>query len=163
MATFKVQDGTPIRWAEPTASPTPDNNLSLNALATVVGRQGVKQDLGATRAEIFGFRFKTDFTTNPTAGDLVRLFIGFSEDNTNFAGELTGTDAAFSDTDIMKHLSELRPLVVDASTAAQQVVGKFRATARYCAPVVFNATGIAFVTGDDEHEFVIWPIEGVSA
>ncbi len=163
MATFKVQDGTPIRWAEPTASPTPDQNLSLNGMLTVVGRQGVKQDLGATRAEIFGFRFRTDFATNPTAGDLVRLFIGFSEDNTNFAGDLAGTDSAFSDTDVLKHLSELRPLVADASTVSQQVVGKFRATSRYCAPVVFNATTVSFSAVDDDHEFVIWPIEGISA
>ena len=65
------------------------------------------------------------------AGELIRLLLAYSEDDADYAGGVTGSDAAFSDEDELQHLSELRPLVVDGDTATQIVVGTFRPIARW--------------------------------
>ena len=108
-------------------------------------------------------RLAEDDHNAPAFDEVIRVLLAFSEDNSNFAGNVSGTDAAFSDEDELSQLMELRPLVLDGDTASQQVVGVFRTVARYVVPVIFNESGQSLSSTATDHELVIWPIEGVTA
>jgi len=57
---------------------------------------------------------------------------------------------------------EVVPIVADADTNAQTVVGTFIPLGRYVAPVIYNdATGQSLSSTAGDHELTIWPIEGV--
>ena len=158
MTTFLVQPGAAIAWAAAGG----DAVLTLTSLANNAARQGAKVDLGASFAERYGYRFTSKFASAPTADTLLRLFLAFSEDNTTFAGGATGSDAAYSDTDDLANTYELRPIVCDADTDAQTVVGWFEPLGRYVAPIVWNdATGQALSATAGDHALVIWPMQGV--
>lgn len=136
-----------------------DAALTLTGLASGSARQGQSLDLGATFAREYGYRLKTAFGSSPTGGTLLRLFLGFSADNSNWPGGLSGSDAAYSDADDLRNLAELAPLVADADTAAQCVVGRFCPAGRYAAPVVYNdATGQALSGTAGDHVLEIWPL-----
>lgn len=153
--TFFVIPGTLKRWVNTGG----DAALTLTSLANAAAREGVSLDLGATFARYWGWQFKTKFANNPTALTLLRLFLGFSADNTVFDGALAKTDQALAAEANINNLRELAPLVTKANTAIQVVGGVFEATGRYVAPVVFNdGTGQALSSTAADHALTIWPL-----
>lgn len=157
MSTATIKQGSAISWKSSGGTAV----LTLTSLTTTSARQGAKVDLGATFGQRYGYRLLTKWGTAPTANTLLRIAFAFSEDNTNFAGGASGSDGAFSDVDDFKQLLEVPPIVADADTNAQSVVGSFIPHARYVAPVILNdATGQSLSSTAGDHELVIWPIQG---
>lgn len=160
MATLKVQQGTTKTWAASGG----DETLTLTSLASGSARQGDKTDLGATFAARWGFKLTAPWASSPTSGTLLRIFWSGSEDNTTFAAGASGSDGAFSDTDDLRNALELTPVIADADTTAQVLVGTFYPPARYGSPVIWNdGTGQALGGTAGDFEFVIWPLEDVTS
>lgn len=155
MSTITSKQGTAITWKTSGG----DEVLTLTSLASAAARQGDKTDLGALFGRRYGYRLLTKWAVAPTANTLLRIGLAFSEDDTTFAGGVGASDAAYSDLDDFKQLMEVVPIVADADTNAQCVVGTFVPLARYMVPVFYNdATGQALSGTAGDHVFVIWPI-----
>lgn len=154
--TFSQAQGTTILW-------TPDSAplFDITSLASGSAWQGAAVDLGATFAERYGWRLITKGASAFTAGNPIETYLSFSPDNTNFAGGATGSDGAFSDTDDLANLLNLRGLRCDNDTNAHILVGMFYAMARYVAPVLRNGSGQALTATDADHRFSIWPLNPV--
>lgn len=155
MSTISIKQGTSIIW-------TPDSAplFDFAGLANGSAWQGVKQDLGATFAERYGFMLKTKGASAFTADAAVRLFLSFSFDDTLFAGGASGANEAYSDADDLANLLELRSVVTDADTNSHTMAGAFFALARYVAPVLYNQSGQSLTSTDADHSLRIWPLLG---
>ena len=147
-----------ITWGDAAGSGE-DKTITLSALANNAGRMGAGGDIGLTSGylpEWLDYEFYFAATSSPTAANMVRLFLAFSFDNSAWPGAVTGSDGAYSDADLFPHLDELKPLLVDNSTATQRITGSlWMPRARYVVPVVFNSTGVAFATGNDVAKFIL--------
>lgn len=145
--------GTPIVWADSTDYSGPDftqtHQLDLTSLGSGAARQGVKADLGATRARQYAVMVAFEFTGAPTAGTTVNIYWSSSPSataGTANTGGASGTDAAYKygeEDEWVKQLDFLGSLVAtnDASTTVQkQVVAIFTPPQRYGMPVVHNDT-----------------------
>lgn len=157
MADFYLKQGTEIVW-----TPGGTNALGLTSLANGAGRMGAKVDLGANFTELYSARLTCKLASTPTAGNRIRIALAFSHDNTKFPGGVTGSDAAYTDTDLLRQLVELRSMPVDNSTASQVIIVMTRALGRYVAPVIFDESGQAFSGTGSDHEFALVPLVGVS-
>lgn len=164
MATEILQKtGTPKVWADATDWPgggahgiSDDNyQLNLDTLATTKARQGVKGDLGATRAAEYYIKVGLEWGTAPAAGGVVNVYWSSSESETAATGNdggCSGADAAYKDAEEDEWVKQLIgpfPFTATndgAGTAQIQVVGRFRPPSRYGMPVVHNRSSHAFDT-----------------
>lgn len=156
---FLIRDGSAVRWAASGA----DKLWTLTSLANGAGRAGDAADLGATRAELYGYRMTLKPASSPPAGELIDLALAISNQASAWPGGVSGADEAFADDDRFNQLVLLRPLVLDDSTASQSVHGVFRATGRHMVPVILNRSGVSLASGVSDHELVIWPLLGTSS
>lgn len=146
---FKIEHGTAIVWGEAGATGV-TKTLSLDALASTKARMGESADLGATFDAEYAVFLVVETGTAPTAGMTVELYLACSHDNSLWPGGVTGSDAAYKDSEEDEWKKQLGApvalLVATADGNAVQVQGPalWRPQARYVAPVVVNKLGQAF-------------------
>lgn len=189
MATSKVLvpefDGTPqqITFADFAGdfSPTVANDLrhasatdtevqlSLASVSDGSARQSAKFDFGAVRGPMVA-RCAFELAATPTAGDVIELWIGYSQHATAATGNsanLSGSDASYSgyssnlDASI-KQLDYLGEFVCTTQATTTVQVGKgsriFVPSERYGILVVYNNSGAAFHSDDVESHIVFDPV-----
>lgn len=136
-----------------------DVTWTLTSLADTAGRASGSSDLGATIPFRLGYRLTSAAGSAPTAGESLRLYVAWSDDGTNFDGEVTGSDAAFSDADEFAQLTFVRACPFDADTSAHSFGGDVRPNGRYVVWVVYNDLGVALSATAGNHSLTFWPLE----
>lgn len=164
------KNGTQIVWADATdfgGSPVARTvQIDLTSLAAGAARQGVKVDLGATRAVRADVTLRPEFDVAPASGKVVSLWWAPSESGvagTANPGGVSGTDAAYTGTagdslaDSVTQLQRIGVLVAtsDIAPVVQQQTWTFFPTCRYGSPVVYNETDQA-LEGDAIEMSIIW-------
>jgi hypothetical protein len=169
---FKYIDGSSFIFAFDTewpASPTlgwsatVDAEIDLGGLAAAGFRQSAKCDLTANRDPIYEMMMTVEMETDPAAGEVIRVYAGFSDSataGTGNPGNLVGTDSAYAGytggtaANGVKNLYPVGFLQLDALNDLDDVqvghVGYFVAPRRYMAIVVENASGAAIHATADE-------------
>ena len=168
--------GTALVWAGGTLSSgtgftkTSGNDLTLASLADNNARQGVKDDLGATRAAQYAVYLGVEFGTGPAVGAQVEVFWSASPSataGTGNTGGCTGADAAYfsaAEAELDEHKAGLLYLGSLYATAdgngsfQRQMIGWFRPPERYGMPVVVNKSAQSLHSDTDEHYVAIVPI-----
>lgn len=168
-----VKNGTSIVWADTTdfgGSPIARTvQIDLTSVAAGGARQGVKVDLGATRAARYGVTLRVEMDIAPASGKVVSLHWAPSPHataGTANPGGVSGTDAAYTGTagdslaDSIHQLKEVGVLVAtsDAAPVVQQESFVFFPTERYGSPVVFNETVQAFEGDAVEMSIIFTPL-----
>lgn len=152
------QTGTPIVWTDTGG----DFALDLGGLAAGGVRAGDIGDLGSgDRASLYDYVFLVDgFDTAPVVGEVVRLYLALGNSNSagEIVGDLSGTDGA-SSTVVLPNLVQLKPAVVQTTTAANELIvsGIIEIRHRYVIPVVHNDTADALLSTSDAHKFILTP------
>lgn len=165
---FREQSGT----AKVFKSSGGDAAITLASLANAAGRQSVKLDLGATRAQVYSVKADIEIAATPTAGATVDLYWAPSSSataGTDNPGGVTGADAAYAGysanlTASVKQLVFIGSFVTTTqatATVQKCAVGIFRPSNRYGSLVVHNQSGAAFHSSDTNINITFTPLEGV--
>ena len=142
-----LTQGTIVTWT----SAGGDETLTMTSMATAVGRQGDEHDFGATFPARVRIELLLDFNAAPTAGLTADVYWSSSDDGTNYDGECTGSDAAYSTVADLRRLHYVGSLAASNDTDPQRTSWVFFLPARYGLPVVFNGSGQALTaTGTDQ-------------
>lgn len=166
-----AKDGTPIVWADTTdfgGSPIARTvQIDLTSLASTAARQGVKVDLGATRAVRYDVTLRPEFDVAP-AGNVSLWWAPSPSPTAGTAnpGGVSGTDAAYTGTagdslaDSIVQLQLVCILVAtsDAATVVNQQTETFFPKCRYGSPVVWNETNQAFEGDAVEMSIIFMPV-----
>ena len=167
-----TKNGTPIVWADTTdfgGSPLARTvQIDLTSVASTAARQGVKVDLGATRAARYDVTLRVELDVAPTSGNVVSLWWAASESptaGTANPGGVSGADAAYTGTagdslaDSIVQLIRIGILVCtsDAATVVQQQTWTFFPACRYGSPVVWNEADQAFEGDAAEMSIIFTP------
>lgn len=149
--------GTAIKWAD--SAQTPDNNLTLSALAADAGRVGVQQDLTATHARLYEWRATVQMGTAGVVGETIDIWLSTS-DGTNPDGEEGIADAALGSTDSLKNMIYVGSVTVDTTTINVDITGSgtVAVNARYVSVVVHNNTADALKTDTGVHSVTLTPV-----
>lgn len=158
-AANNLEHGTPI-----------DGQISLTGVANNAARQSAKVDLGANRAQAYGFAAALEFAATPTAGAVVELWWAGSPaataGNAN-PGGVSGTDAAYTgySANLDASLQQLQLIglficTAQATATVQQVtrVGLLVPRFRYGSLIVYNKSGAAIHSDDVECHVVATPV-----
>lgn len=168
-------NGTPIVWADiggdfgdsPVAGTV---QISLATLAATAAQQGVKVDLGATRAARYDVTMRIEFDAAPASpGNPVSLWWAPSPSGvagTANPGGVSGTDAAYTGTagdslaDSIKQLQLVGVLVPtsDAAVVVNQQSFTFFPISRYGSIVVYNEANQALEGDDIEMSIIFMPV-----
>ena len=146
--------------------------ITLASLANAAGRQAVKMDLGATRAEVYEVKATFEIAATPTAGNTIDLYWAPSASATaatDNPGNVTGADAAYAGyssnlTATLPQLQFIGSFVCTAqatATVQAAVVGRFSPADRYGSLVVVNNSGAALHSTETNQAITLTPIEGV--
>ena len=163
---FIYSAGTQVIWGESGATGV-TNTLSLDALADTKARMGASDDLGSNWNQLFYVELVVESGTAPTAGEVVDLYFACSQDNSNWPGGVTGSDAAYKDTEESEWLVQLEfvmSLVAtnDANTVQRQAPVIWLPKGRYVVPVVHNQLGQAFrdetTATDNDSRVIVTPV-----
>lgn len=160
-----IKTGTPLVWKAAGG----DYAITLASIAVNAARQGVKGDLGATRAARWSVQLFTNLDVAPTPGDVIELWWSSSSSavaGTENTGAASGVDAAYTGSaagsvDETKHqMDYIGGLILtpdaDAVTQSQQFV--FFPLLRYGMPVLVNKADQILEGDDDVHRVVLTPI-----
>jgi hypothetical protein len=167
------KNGTQIVWADTTDfgdSPVARTvQIDLTSLAAAAARQGVKVDLGATRAARYDVTLRFEFDVAPTSGNIVSVWWAPSESGTAATanpGGVSGADAAYTGTagdslaDSIKQLQYIGALIAtsDAATVVNQQTWTFFPQCRYGSPVIWNETDQAAEGDAVEMSLIFTPV-----
>lgn len=168
-----VRNGTAIVWADVAdfgGSPLPRTvQITLAALGAGAARQGVKVDLGATRAARYAVTVRPEMDVAPASGAIISVHWAPSESaaaGTANPGGVNGTDAAYTGTgadslaDSIFQLDEIGALVCtsDLAPTVQQQTWIYEPACRYGSPVIWNQTAQAFEGDDIEMSLIFMPL-----
>ncbi len=161
-----VKAGTPLVWKASGG----DYAMTMASIAIDAARQGVKGDLGATRAARFAMTVENNMNVAPTAGTSVIEYYWSSSPSatagTQNDGAASGTDAAYTgsagssvdETKVQMMLVGALPLTNDADTVVQQATFICSFAHRYGMPVLINKADQALEGDDDAHRITLTPI-----
>lgn len=169
-----VKNGTQIVWADIAGdfgdSPiVGTHQITLATLANGAARQGVKVDLGATRAARYAVTLRPELDVAPVSSSPINLYWAPSESGTAGVanpGGVSGADAAYTGTtgdsiaDSLFQLDLIGALLVtsDLATVVQQQTWIYEPPTRYGSPVVYNLSGQAFEGDDIEMSIIFTPL-----
>jgi hypothetical protein len=166
-----IKNGTPIVWAfadEYGNLPWADTyGLDLGGLANAAARQGVKGDLGATRAAQYAVRVGIELDVDLSAAGQVDVYWSTSPSGTaatSNTGGATGADAAYTD-GVDSHKEHLEyigtlylPATADDDILYDGIIGVFSPKDRYGMPVVINRSGQALEADADTMYVALIPL-----
>ena len=156
MAAINQTQGTTVTWT----STGGDEVITLTSLANGTGRQGDEHDFGATFPERVRIELLVDFNVAPTAGLTIEVYWASSDDGTDYDGECTGADAAYSTLADCARLHYVGSLVASNDTDPQRASWVFFLPARYGVPVVWNASGQALTATGTDQVLTVTPLIG---
>jgi hypothetical protein len=156
MASIKQTQGTTLTWT----SSGGDYSLTLTSLANSAGRAGAECDFGSPFPERVRIELQVDFTSAPTAGNTVDVYWSSSQDGTDYDGECTGSDAAYSTEADCARLHYVGSLSASNDTDAQRASWVFFLPARYGLPVIFNKSGQALTSTGTDQKVRVTPLVG---
>ena len=148
-----LKQDTAIVWADTTDYAGDlggrTDQIDLTSVASTAARQGVKKDLGATRAAVYAVEVAIEYDVAPTSGNVCSIWWAASVSavaGTANPGGVSGTDAAYTGTagdslaDSIKQLTLIGNLVCtsDAAAVVQFQTFIFSPELRYGSPVVWN-------------------------
>lgn len=167
---FTLAQGTAVIWGEAGASGV-TNTLSLDALASTKARMGASVDLGAAWQQLYLVILIVESGTAPTAGLTVDLYLPCSYNGTNWPGGVTGSDAAYKDSEESEWVKQLGGMASqliatnDANTVQIQQARLWTPKGRYIAPVVHNQLGQAFrdetTATDNDSRVILVPLQSL--
>lgn len=144
-----------------------DYELDLSGLANNAARQGVKGDLGATRAAQYAVRVGVELDVDLTAAGSVYVYWSSSPSATaatSNTGGASGADGAYTD-GVNSHKENLEflgtlylPATADDDILYDGIIGVFSPKERYGMPVVFNNSGQALEAAADTMYVSLIPI-----
>ena len=151
MGAITYATGTPLTWKAADGTYA----ITLTSLAAGAARQGVKGDLGATRAMRWSCRVQLDFEVAPANGAPVEIWWSSSSSATaatDNTGAASGADAAYTGsaggalaaTKLQLQLIGVMPATADADDVLQIAEFPFYPLSRYGMPIVVNGTAQAF-------------------
>lgn len=147
MASVYHQLGTTLTWT----SSGGDYTMTMSSLASGAGRAGGEVDFGSSYRRKYLVTAQFDFGSAPTAGYLMGLYLARSINGTNYDGEVSGSDAAWTDEQALKRMQFIGYFVCSNDTNIQQASWEVEIEARYGVPVVWNASGQTLTaTGTDQ-------------
>ena len=173
--TSNVQNtGTQIRFRDSTdfgpttaniltvGTPT-DGQLDMTSVAATGGaRASTKVDLGSPRPSLYKVRACLEHAATPTDGDTVSFYWAPSSSSTAATGNpgnVTGTDAAYTDTDgSLAQLQFIGVMTLRAATVNIGEVGYLLPDEQYGSLVVVNNDGTAFHSDAAETHVVFDPV-----
>lgn len=163
-STFSFSTGVAITWKKTSG----DYAITLASLAAGAARQGVKGDLGATRAQRWACRVQFNMDVAPANVSPITIYwssspsVTAATDNT---GGASGADAAYTGPagGLLNALLQMQmigviPMTADADTVLQIAEFVWYPTQRYGMPVVYNGAGQALEGDDDSHQIVMYPL-----
>lgn len=170
-----VKSGTPTVWADVTDYTNPNDQgarthqIDLTSIGTLAARQGVKADLGATRAALYAVTIAIEFDVAPLSGAIVSLWWAPSSSataGTGNPGGVSGADAAYTGTtgdslaDSILQCDLIGNLVCtsDLATVVEFQTFVFSPEHRYGSIVVYNETLQAFEGDAIEMSVAFTPI-----
>lgn len=177
----RVKSGTIFVIANSTYVPDTDDSLGtitddidVVGLTTGQAREGVKIDLGATRAAAFSVDIAVEMATDPTAGDTIDLYWSASASASaavgNMGPDVTGADADYAGTghgypaladalNQMQFIGSLR-LAIQNDTDGVQLghVGVFVPTQRYGVLIFHNNSAVSLHSDSVEMAIRFTPI-----
>lgn len=169
-----IKNGTQIVWADTTDfgdSPVARTvQLDLTSLASGAARQGVKVDLGETRAPRQDVTLRFEFDVAPASpGKGVSVYWAPSESGTAGVanpGGVDGTDSAYTGTagdsiaDSIAQLQLIGILVVtsDAAAVVNQQTWALYPLCRYGSPVIWNEANQAAEGDAIEMSLIFTPV-----
>jgi hypothetical protein len=143
--------------------------LTMKNIANGNYQQSAKIDLGATLHALYNVRLKNKFGSAPTAGNAMKLWIGFSNSATagsDNSGNCTGADGAYTGysggtaAQSVLQLDFVGQLLLDANVGPQDgIIGSFTPRARYAYLVWQNASGQTTTNVDADHQVMIDPVD----
>lgn len=147
--------GTTLEWKDTGG----DYTLTQASLADGAGRAGAEHDWGVTGIpDKVLFEVQFDPNVAPTAGEVVNYFVAEGSDGTNYPGEVTGSDAAFSSEDDAARLAFVGAVPASNDTDPHRGTFVFFPSARYFVPVVMNQSGQAFTSSTSDHWIKVTPL-----
>jgi hypothetical protein len=166
-----VKNGTPIVWANSgdyssTGSGyTRTHQMNPGGLGSDQAWQGVKADLGATRARVYAVYACVSFDSSPTAGGIVEVWWSESADATAGVGNTggaSGTDLGYTP-DYEEWKEQLRRIgalavTADNGVAERQFIGFLYPQQRYGMPIIINIANTDFTTDGIERYIAIVPL-----
>lgn len=170
-----VKEATPIVWADEAdyavgakVGGERTHDLDLTELLFTEARQGVKVDLGETRARRYAITLAVEFKAGeaPESGELAKLYWGPSgaaAAGVANQGGLVGTDAPYTGTagdsleDSLEQLILIGPLslTVEVAGTPQRDTWVFSPPTRYGQPVVVNGTDTEDFNDVDAQEMYV--------
>lgn len=163
----KLSPGTAVVWGQPSGSGV-TKNMTLDALADAAARMGVYADLGSVIPPWVNLLARVETGTAPTAGNLVEIYLAWSNDASVWPGKVDGTDAAYPATIAANKKQLGLPSIVlvatnDGNTILTQNPVWLRPRARYVAPVIVNSLGQAFrnetTDSDNDSRIILTPFD----
>lgn len=159
-----VTVGTAKTWT----SSGGDYAITMSSITADSWRQGVKGDLGATRAPAYSCMFQIKTNTAPTVGNTYDFYWAASTSataGTDNPGNTTGTDIAYTGyttgtaEEAAKQLMYVGSLVVsDETTTTQVTYATMSPPTRYGQWVFHNNTDQTTGTTGTDHKIVMTPI-----
>ena len=139
---------------------TPNETLTLSALAAGAGRISARHDFGtSSNSRLFEWRATFQMATAGVVGEEIEVWLATS-DGTNGDGEEGASDAALSSTNKLKNMHYLGSVVVDTTSTNTDITasGIISVNARYASVVVYNNTADALRTDTSVHSVKLTPV-----
>lgn len=160
-----IKTGTPIIWKAAGGNYA----ITLASIAVNAARQGVKGDLGATRATRWSVLVEINMDVAPTARDIIEFWWSSSPSavaGTQNPGACSGLDAAYTGSaagtvdETKLQLQYIGGLVLtpDADAVVQIQEFVFFPLQRYGMPVLVNKADQILEGDDDAHRITFTPI-----
>ncbi len=158
-----LEVGTSITWAASGG----DKAMTLTSLANDAAREGAKSatlvDSTKGMPELLEVRFESAVASAATAGKEIELYFGESDSataGTNNPGNLTGADAALSNSDELKHQCSFAGSLVLSNARGTNVQKQrlyYSPLQPYIIPLVVNKSGVALSGTAGNHSLVVTP------
>lgn len=148
-------DETPITWLASGGTET----FTPTSLGSAAGRQGALHDFGtAARSDLFVFRAWIKPGGTRVVGQVIEVYLKTSDGTSADNADGTG-DAAVSAQDKLRNLRQIGVIQIDKNAADLMVCsGRVAISARYGAPVFWNATANTLSTTAGDYGFSLTPV-----
>ena len=141
-----------------------DVTFDYTELAPVSARQSDSYDFGTGIDTWWSVLVEIEFDFAANAGDVVDIYLAWSDDNSKWPGGVTGSDAAYKAAEEKEWAAQLDYLgslicTNDGDGTDQiTIVGSFIPIARYVSVVVKNEAGQAFSETAGDHIVTLIPM-----
>jgi hypothetical protein len=133
-----------------------DYAWSVEGISDGNGRVSARIDLGAApRGHLLRWRGQYKTQSSPTQGNALKIYVSAS-DGTYEDGNVGTSDAALSDSDVLRNLTQVGQIIADEADTTNMISGGvFSCYERYLSLVAWNDTGAAINATDSNFIFFL--------